>query len=81
MSGKVFLRAQNEETVLLRVMRVLAKQGVEVKELNMKTQADELEIEILLNTEADVNQMTKILSKQVAVLSVNALVMHEQAAV
>ena len=38
MSGKLFLKAKNEETLLPRVLRVLSKQGVDVQELNMKVQ-------------------------------------------
>lgn len=81
MSGKLFLKAKNEETLLPRVLRVLSKQGVAVQELNMKTRADSLELEIVLNTESDVEQMAKLLAKQVAVVSVNTLMLQEQAAV
>ena len=68
MSGKLFLKAKNEETLLPRVLRVLSKQGVDVQELNMKVQSD-------------VAQMAKLLAKQVAVVSVNTLMLQEQAAV
>ncbi len=81
MSGKLFLRAKNEETLLPRVLRILSKQGVEVRELKLKAHADGMELEIVLNTENDVAQMTKLLSKQVAVVSVNTLMLQEQAAV
>lgn len=54
MSGKLFLKAKNEETLLPRVLRVLSKQGVDVQELNMKVQSDGMELEIVLNTESDV---------------------------
>lgn len=81
MSGKLFLKAKNEETLLPRVLRVLSKQGVDVQELNMKVQADGMELEIVLNTESDVAQMAKLLTKQVAVVSVNTLMLQEQAAV
>lgn len=47
MSGKLFLKAKNEETLLPRVLRVLSKQGVDVQELNMKVQPDGLELEIV----------------------------------
>ena len=30
MSGKLFLKAKNEETLLPRVLRVLSKQGVDL---------------------------------------------------
>ena len=40
MSGKLFLKAKNEETLLPRVLRVLSKQGVDVQELNMKVQSE-----------------------------------------
>ena len=73
MSGKLFLKAKNEETLLPRVLRVLSKQGVDVQELNMKVQSDGMELEIVLNTESDV--------AQVAVVSVNTLMLQEQAAV
>ena len=36
---------------------------------------------IVLNTESDVAQMAKLLAKQVAVVSVNTLMLQEQAAV
>ena len=78
MSGKLFLKAKNEETLLPRVLRVLSKQGVDVRELNM---ADGMELEIVLNTDSDVAQMAKLLAKQVAVVSVNTLMLQEQAAV
>ena len=65
----------------LRVLRVLSKQGVDVQELNMKVQSDGMELEIVLNTESDVAQMAKLLAKQVAVVSVNTLMLQEQAAV
>ena len=41
MSGKLFLKAKNEETLLPRVLRVLSKQGVDVQELNMKVSLTE----------------------------------------
>ena len=75
MSGKLFLKAKNEETLLPRVLRVLSKQGVDVQELNMKVQSDGMELEIV------VAQMAKLLAKQVAVVSVNTLMLQEQAAV
>lgn len=81
MSGKLFLKAKNEETLLSRVLRVLSKQGVDVQELNMKVQSDGMELEIVLTTESDVAQMAKLLAKQVAVVSVNTLMLQEQAAV
>ena len=71
MSGKLFLKAKNEETLLPRVLRVLS----------MKVQSDGMELEIVLNTESDVAQMAKLLAKQVAVVSVNTLMLQEQAAV
>ena len=73
MSGKLFLKAKNEETLLPRVLRVLSKQGVDVRELNMKAQADGMELEIVLNTDSDVAQMAKLLA--------NTLMLQEQAAV
>ena len=76
MSGKLFLK-----TLLPRVLRVLSKQGVDVQELNMKVQSDGMELEIVLTTESDVAQMAKLLAKQVAVVSVNTLMLQEQAAV
>ena len=36
---------------------------------------------IVLNTESDIAQMAKLLAKQVAVVSVNTLMLQEQAAV
>lgn len=81
MSGKLFLKGKNEETLLPRVLRVLSKQGADVQELNLKAQADGLELEILLQSECDVEQMAKLLAKQVAVVSVHTLMLQEQAAV
>lgn len=81
MSGKLFLKAKNEETLLPRILRVLAKQGVDVQELKMKALADDLEVEIVVQAESDVAKMAKLLSKQVAVISVNTLMLQEQAAV
>ena len=40
MSGKLFLKAKNEETLLPRVLRVLSKQGVDVQDLNMMAGRD-----------------------------------------
>lgn len=81
MSGKLFLKAKNEETLLPRVLRVLSKQGVDVQELNMKVQPDGLELEIVLSTGKRRSAMAKLLAKQIAVVSVNTLMLQEQAAV
>lgn len=69
MFEKVLVTGQNDETLLPRVLRVLSKQGAQVRSLRMDTEENRLKLEIQL---ADVAaaQVAKLLAKQVAVESV-----------
>ena len=69
MFEKVLVTGQNDETLLPRVLRVLSKQGAQVRSLRMDTEENRLKLEIQL---ADVAaaQGAKLLAKQVAVESV-----------
>ena len=71
MSNTLLVRAKNEETLLPRVLRVLAQQGLGVKDLHMSTSKDAKELEIritLFNVCAA--QAVKLLSKQVSIMAV-----------
>ena len=72
MFEKLYLTGQNDETLLPRILRVLSKQGAQVRSLKMDADADFLKLEIQL---ADVAaaQVAKLLTKQVSVLSVNTV--------
>lgn len=69
MFEKVLVTGQNDETLLPRVLRVLSKQGAQVRFLHMYAEENRLKLEIQL---ADVAaaQVAKLLAKQVAVESV-----------
>lgn len=69
MFEKVLVTGQNDETLLPRVLRVLSKQGAQVRFLRMDAEENRLKLEIQL---ADVAaaQVAKLLAKQVAVESV-----------
>ena len=69
MFEKVLVTGQNDETLLPRVLRVLSKQGAQVRALRMDAEENRLKLEIQL---ADVAaaQVAKLLAKQVAVESV-----------
>ena len=69
MFEKVLVTGQNDETLLPRVLRVLSKQGAQVRSLRMDAEESCLKLEIQL---ADVAaaQVAKLLAKQVAVESV-----------
>lgn len=69
MFEKVLVTGQNDETLLPRVLRVLSKQGAQVRSLRMDTQENELKLEIQLADMAAA-QVAKLLEKQVAVMSV-----------
>ena len=69
MFEKVLVTGKNDETLLPRVLRVLSKQGAQVRSLRMDAQADELKLEIQLADMAAA-QVAKLLQKQVAVMSV-----------
>lgn len=66
MFEKVFVVGQNDETLLPRILRVLSKQGAQVRSLNMHAEKDTLEVEIQLS-ELVAAQVAKLLRKQVAV--------------
>ena len=70
MFEKLYITGQNDETLLPRILRVLSKQGAQVRSLKMDAEADSLKLEIQL---ADVvaAQVAKLLTKQVSVVSVN----------
>jgi len=72
MSNTLVLKAKNEETLLPRVLRVLAQQGLGVKDLHMSTSKDakELELRITLFTVC-AEQVVKVLAKQVAIMGVS----------
>ncbi len=72
MFEKVLVTGKNEETLLPRVLRILSKQGVQVRSLHMDTDKEMMHLEICL-TDAAAAQVAKLLSKQVAVLSVDML--------
>ena len=73
MFEKLYITGQNDETLLPRILRVLSKQGAQVRSLKMDADADSLKLEIQL---ADVAaaQVAKLLTKQVSVVSVNTVV-------
>ena len=72
MFAKLYVTGQNDETLLPRILRVLSKQGAQVRSLKMDAEADSLKLEIQL---ADVvaAQLAKLLTKQVSVVSVNTV--------
>ncbi|MGM9519200.1 MAG: hypothetical protein ACI3WS_00840 [Phascolarctobacterium sp.] len=72
MFEKLYVTGQNDETLLPRILRVLSKQGAQVRSLKMDAEADSLKLEIQL---ADVAaaQVAKLLTKQVSVVSVNTV--------
>ena len=72
MFEKLYITGQNDETLLPRILRVLSKQGAQVRSLKMDAEADSLKLEIQL---ADVvaAQVAKLLTKQVSVVSVNTV--------
>ena len=72
MFEKVLVTGKNDETLLPRVLRVLSKQGAQVRSLRKHTEADELKLEIQL-AEVAAAQVAKLLQKQVAVMSVQAM--------
>ncbi len=72
MFAKVLVTGKNEETLLPRVLRLLSKQGAQVRSLHMDTQDDELRLEISLADSAAA-QVAKLLAKQVSILSVRTV--------
>ena len=73
MFDKLYITGQNDETLLPRILRVLSKQGAQVRSLKMDTEADSLKLEIQL-ADVAVAQVAKLLTKQVSVVSVNTVV-------
>ena len=73
MFEKLYITGQNDETLLPRILRVLSKQGAQVRSLKMDTEADSLKLEIQL-ADVAVTQVAKLLTKQVSVVSVNTVV-------
>lgn len=69
MFEKVLVTGQNDETLLPRVLRVLSKQGAQVRSLRMDAEENHLKLEIQL-AEGAAAQVAKLLAKQVAVESV-----------
>ena len=72
MFAKLYVTGQNDETLLPRILRVLSKQGAQVRSLKMDAEADTLKLEIQL-ADAAAAQVAKLLTKQVSVLSVNTV--------
>lgn len=72
MFEKVLVTGKNDETLLPRVLRVLSKQGAQVRSLRMDAEQDEMKLEIQLADMAAA-QVAKLLQKQVAVMSVQAM--------
>lgn len=70
MFEKVLVTGRNEETLLPRVLRVLSKQGLQVRSLHMYADNEMLRLEIWLTGTVAV-QVAKLLSKQVSVVSVD----------
>lgn len=70
MFEKLYVTGQNDETLLPRILRVLSKQGAQVRSLKMDAEADTLKLEIQL-ADAAAAQVAKLLTKQVSVVSVN----------
>ena len=70
MFAKLSVTGQNDETLLPRILRVLSKQGAQVRSLKMDAEADTLKLEIQL-ADAAAAQVAKLLTKQVSVVSVN----------
>ena len=73
MFEKLYITGQNDETLLPRILRVLSKQGAQVRSLKMDADADSLKLEIQL-ADVAVAQVAKLLTKQVSVVSVNTVV-------
>ena len=70
MFANMYGTGQNDETLLPRILRVLSKQGAQVRSLKMDAEADTLKLEIQL-ADAAAAQVAKLLTKQVSVVSVN----------
>ena len=73
MFEKLYITGQNDETLLPRILRVLSKQGAQVRFLKMDAEVESLKLEIQL-ADVAVTQVAKLLTKQVSVVSVNTIV-------
>ncbi|MDY6029988.1 MAG: hypothetical protein SPI71_07005 [Acidaminococcaceae bacterium] len=69
MFEEVLVTGVNDETLLPRVLRVLAKQGAQVRSLNMAAEKDTMKVTIRL-AETAALQVAKLLEKQISVMSV-----------
>ncbi len=78
MSEKLFFRGKNEETLLPRVLRVFAQQGLEVKELSMHVENDELLVDVSFSKDVSEN-VVKVLTRQLAVDFVDYTYQENQA--
>lgn len=72
MFAKVRVTGRNDETLLPRVLRVIAKQGLHVRSLHLDAEDDVLKLEILL-VETAAAQVAKLLAKQMFVSSVETV--------
>lgn len=72
MFAKVRVTGKNEETLLPRLLRVLAKRGVHVRSLHLDAEDEVLKLEITLVEPAEA-QVAKLLAKQMFVSSVEAV--------
>lgn len=71
MSEVLVVKAKNEETLLPRILRVLAQQGLKVKDLQLATSQDEQELELnIVLKSLCAEQAIRLLAKQVAVTTV-----------
>ncbi len=70
MFAKVLVTGKNEETLLPRLLRVLAKQGVHIRSMHLEAEDDVVKVEIQL-VEAAAAQVAKLLAKQMFVSSVD----------
>ena len=72
MFAKVRVTGKNEETLLPRLLRVLAKRGVHVRSLHLDAEDLVLTLEITLVEPAEA-QVAKLLAKQMFVSSVETV--------
>jgi len=72
MFAKVRVTCKNDETLLPRLLRVLAKQGVHIRSLHLDAEDDVLKIEVQF-VEPAAAQVAKFLAKQMFVSSVETV--------
>ncbi|WP_405378653.1 hypothetical protein [Phascolarctobacterium sp.] len=72
MFARLLVTGQNDETLLPRILRVLSKQGAQVRSLKMDAEEDRLQLDIQLQ-DVVAAQVAKLLSKQISVVSVNTV--------